>query len=115
MTTRNLNKTWRDVVFQQYTADHDAEAPFPLRYLINAREWHKDIWIEVPNRIDVRTFRRSVLNFVVSKRGADPVFSDEHISVRPRISQHLSIDTNPPEEDFEQHEAIQDEQEENGS
>lgn len=86
MTTRNLNQTWRDVVFQQYARDHAADVPFPVRYLIHAPEWHKDIFIEIPTKIDERTLRRSVLDFAVSRRGAEPVFSNEYISVRPRVS-----------------------------
>ncbi|KAL0929694.1 uncharacterized protein CTRU02_215337 [Colletotrichum truncatum] len=86
MTTRNLNQTWREVVFQQYASDHAADVPFPVRYLINADQWHTDIWIRIPEKIDVSTFRRSILNFVVARRNQDPVFSDKYISVRPRVS-----------------------------
>jgi hypothetical protein len=38
MRTRNLNKTWYDVVVDQYTADFEADVPFPVRYLINTPE-----------------------------------------------------------------------------
>ncbi|KAK4235361.1 hypothetical protein C8A03DRAFT_36793 [Achaetomium macrosporum] len=53
MTTRNLNQTWRDVVFNQYAADHAAGVPFPVRYLIYASQWNRDIFIEIPAKIDV--------------------------------------------------------------
>ncbi|KAF7125915.1 hypothetical protein CNMCM5793_002274 [Aspergillus hiratsukae] len=87
MTTRNLNKTWRDVVFDQYAADFDADVPFPVRYLINTPEWKKDIFIEIPTKIPVATFRRSVLTFVRAKRhDSDPAYCDENISVRARVS-----------------------------
>jgi hypothetical protein len=39
MAFRNLNKTWRDVVFEQYEEDHAAGVPFPVTYLINATQW----------------------------------------------------------------------------
>ena len=87
MTTRNLNKTWRDVVFAQYAADLEADVPFPLRYLINACEWKKDIFIEIPNKISVNTFRRSILNFFNAKRvEPEPDYQNENISVRARVS-----------------------------
>ena len=53
MTTRNLNQTWRDVVFNPYAADHAADVQFPVRYLINASQWKRDIFIEIPTKIDV--------------------------------------------------------------
>jgi hypothetical protein len=87
MTTRNLNKTWRDVVVDQYAADFDADVPFPVRYLINADVWKKDIFIEIPTKIPVETLRRSVLTFVRAKRlDSDPAYRDENISVRARVS-----------------------------
>lgn len=86
MTTRNLNRTWRDVIFAQYAADYDANVPFPVSYLIKAVQWNRDIIITVPSKIDLQTYRRSVRNFFLTKRGADPVYRDEHISVKPRVS-----------------------------
>jgi hypothetical protein len=53
MTSRNLNQTWRDVVFNQYAADHADDVPFPVRYLIHASPWNMDIFIEIPAKIDV--------------------------------------------------------------
>ncbi|KAL1872686.1 hypothetical protein Daus18300_004232 [Diaporthe australafricana] len=98
MTTRNLNKTWRDVVFQQYASDHAADVPFPIRYLINAKQWHRDIWIEIPQKVDVRDFRRSVLSFFVAMRHEDPVFDDQNISVRPRMRPEPANDSDDPTE-----------------
>lgn len=87
MTSRNLNKTWRDVVFDQYAADFNADVPFPVRYLIHTPEWNKDIFIETPTKIPVSTYRRSVLTFVRAKRlESDPAYQDENISVRARVS-----------------------------
>lgn len=87
MTSRNLNKTWRDVVFDQYAADFDADVPFPVRYLIHTPEWNKDIFIETSTKIPVSTFRHSVLTFVRAKRREpDPAYQDENISVRARVS-----------------------------
>jgi hypothetical protein len=78
MTTRYLNKTWRDVVFDRYAADFDADVPFPVRYLIHTPEWKKDIFIEVPTKIPVATFRRSILTFVRAKRlDSDPAYRGE--------------------------------------
>lgn len=86
MTTRNLNKTWRDIVFAQYAADFDADVPFPVRYLINADVWKKDIFIEIPTKIPVETLRRSVLTFRAKRLNSDPAYRDENISVRARVS-----------------------------
>jgi hypothetical protein len=127
MTTRNLNRTWRDVVFAQYKEDHDADLPFPVRYLITAREWKKDIWIEVPSKIEVRAFQTAVLNFCRMRRHNDPIYQGQHISVRPRVSyserraQEDSDDTNAQEDnDYsipEQDEELEDgeEQQENNN
>ncbi|KAF4496620.1 hypothetical protein FAGAP_7247 [Fusarium agapanthi] len=85
MTTRNLNKTWRDVLFEQYQADLEADSPFPIRYLIFVYQWKKDIFLSIPNKIDIVTFRRAVFDFARSiNREEDPTFSNEHISVWPR-------------------------------
>ncbi|KAF5701391.1 hypothetical protein FMUND_13889 [Fusarium mundagurra] len=85
MTTRNLNKTWRDVVFEQYQADLEADSPFPIRYLIFVYQWKKDIFISIPNKIEIMTFRRAIFDFACSRnREEDPTFSNEYISVRPR-------------------------------
>jgi hypothetical protein len=87
MTTRNLNKTWRDIVFDQYSADLSANEPFPIRYLINAPEWKRDIFINVPERISLEAYRRSVLTFFRTKhRDTDPSYEDENLSVQPRVS-----------------------------
>ncbi|KAJ3539689.1 hypothetical protein NM208_g5386 [Fusarium decemcellulare] len=86
MTFRNLNKTWRDVIFRSYAQDYEADAPFPVMYLINVPEWKTDILIEIPKEIDTMTFRRAIRDFVVARRFQDPLFSNEHISGRPRKS-----------------------------
>ncbi|RKU43424.1 hypothetical protein DL546_005321 [Coniochaeta pulveracea] len=110
MTSRNLNQTWRDVVFKQYETDHAADVPFPVRYLINASQWKKDIFIEIPNKIDPPVFRRAVLHFVTSKRHEDdPAYEDDLIKVRARIPYRLrhsasaqGSDDAPPQADTDQ-------------
>lgn len=84
MTTRNLNRTWRDVIFAQYEADHEADVPFPIRYLINAPEWKQDIFIEIPSKVDPKTLRNAVLLFYRDSLRGSPEYVGEHISVRPR-------------------------------
>lgn len=87
MTTRNLNKTWRDVIFAQYTADYEADVPFPVRYLINVRTYNnRDILINIPQKIDVRTFKKAVLAFYIATRFGEPRWKNEHIWVEPRIT-----------------------------
>ncbi|CAJ0550277.1 Ff.00g102070.m01.CDS01 [Fusarium sp. VM40] len=87
MTSRNLNKTWRDVIFEQYEADHAADVLFPITYLINAKEWKKDIFIEIPTKIDVPVFRQALLHAVRSRlRLDDPAYEDELIKIRARVS-----------------------------
>ncbi|KAI4595485.1 hypothetical protein KJ359_006831 [Pestalotiopsis sp. 9143b] len=86
MTSRNLNKTWRDVVWEQYAQDLEADVPFPVRYLIHAAQWRRDIFITIPSKIDSPTLRRAVLKFVKEKRREpDPLWDGEHISVRARV------------------------------
>lgn len=50
MTTRNLNKPWRDVVFDQYAAGFDANVPFSVRYPINAEVWKKNMFYRKSNQ-----------------------------------------------------------------
>lgn len=92
MTTRNLNQTWRDVVFKQYTADLEADAPFPVRYLINIPVVYglpgRDIWIEIPSKIELKTLRKAILAFTRATRDiGEPAYQDDHIAVRARIPQ----------------------------
>ena len=85
MTTRNLNRTWRDIVFSQYTLDLEAEAPFPIRYIINTPQWQQDIIIDIPNKLDIKIFKQAILAFFKAKHtDSDPTFTSEHISIRPR-------------------------------
>ncbi|KAB5571759.1 hypothetical protein GE09DRAFT_1054000 [Coniochaeta sp. 2T2.1] len=112
MTSRNLNQTWRDVVFKQYEEDHAADVPFPVRYLINAPEWKKDIFIEIPTKIDVPVFRQAVLHFASKRRLADdPAYEGDLIKVRARVSRspgpssssaQQRNDDAPPQDDTDQ-------------
>ncbi|KAK7735225.1 hypothetical protein SLS53_007615 [Cytospora paraplurivora] len=90
MTTRNLNTTWRDIVFKQYAADFEADVPFPVRYLINVPVVYglpgRDIWIEIQTKIDLKTFKKAIFAFYLATRHVgDPTYQDDHISVRPRL------------------------------
>jgi hypothetical protein len=109
MTSRNLNQTWRDVVFKQYEEDHAANVPFPVRYLINAPQWKTDIFIEIPTKIDVPHFRQAVLHFASTRRLADdPAYEDDLIKVRARVSRSgpsssaQRNDEAPPQDDTDQ-------------
>lgn len=98
MTSRNLNQTWRDVVFKQYAADYDADVPFPVRYLIKADTWGRDIFIEIPRKIDLKTFKNAVLTAMKeTHKLEDPTHQSEHISIRPR--KPVAPDTSRAEED----------------
>jgi len=106
MTSRNLNQTWRDVVFKQYEEDHAADVRFPIRYLIYASQWQKDILIESPTGIEVPVFRQSVLHFSGTRRLADdPAYEDDLIKVRARVSRFSPSssaqrnDDSPPQDD----------------
>lgn len=95
MTTRNLNTTWRDIVFKQYDADFEADVPFPVRYLINIPVVYglpgRDIWIEIRTKIDPKTLKNAILAFVLATREVgDPTYQDDHISVRPRLSKNAA-------------------------
>lgn len=84
MTSRNLNTTWRDTIFTRYAADLEADVPFPVRYLINAPPW-RDIFITVPEKIDLRAYKNAVLMFYQDRRcSEDPTYENEWIAVRPR-------------------------------
>ncbi|KAF4966050.1 hypothetical protein FSARC_6250 [Fusarium sarcochroum] len=63
MTTRNLNKTWRDVVFEQYPADLESDSPFPISYLIFVPKWKKDNLLNIPDKIEIKVFKSAVLEF----------------------------------------------------
>lgn len=97
MTTRNLNRTWRDVVFKQYEQDHEADVPFPVRYLINITTrfgWKGDIFIEIPSKIDPKVLRRTLLEWYCAVgTAADLTHQGEHIFVRPR--QTLRVQQEP--------------------
>ncbi|KAM0201862.1 hypothetical protein ACHAPI_001918 [Fusarium lateritium] len=94
MTFRNLNKTWRDVIFEQYEEDHAADVLFPITYLIYATRWKKDIFIEIPIKIDIPIFRQALLH-ASRERGLsdDPAYQDDLIKVRARVS-HSSTQRN---------------------
>ncbi|KAM0703809.1 hypothetical protein Q7P35_009748 [Cladosporium inversicolor] len=84
MTSRNLNTTWCDTIFTQYAADLEADVPFPVRYLINAPPW-KDIFITVPERIDLRDYKNAIFAFYRERRcSVDPTYEGGGIAVRPR-------------------------------
>ncbi|KAJ3501635.1 hypothetical protein NM208_g16898 [Fusarium decemcellulare] len=108
MTSRNLNNTWRDVVFKQYEDDHAADVPFPIIYLIYAPQWKKDIFIEIPIKIDVPVFRQAVLHAASSRRLLDdPAYEDDLIRVRARISPSSAQHNNDarPQDDTDQPES----------
>lgn len=87
-TRRNLNKTWNNMVWHQYKADFEADVPFPIRYLIHAGERLQDIFITIPSKIPCETLRRALLDFLIATRRPnklDPIWENEHISIRPRI------------------------------
>ncbi|KAH8913118.1 hypothetical protein BR93DRAFT_984681 [Coniochaeta sp. PMI_546] len=105
----NLNQTWRDVVFKQYEEDHAVDVPFPVRYLINALQWKKDIFIEIPTKIDVPVFRQAVLHFASTRRLADdPAYEDDINKVRARVSRSglsssaQGSDDAPPQDNTDQ-------------
>lgn len=105
MTSRNLNTTWRDIIFKQYKQDYDADVPFPVRYLLNNTQWKKDLWYEIPKKIDPDAFRRSIIAFHQATRGKEsPEYEDENIIVRPRrptaITQTPDGQTLPVQQDF---------------
>jgi hypothetical protein len=90
MTSRNLNTTWQDIVFNQYAANLETDVPFPVRYLINIPVIYglpgRDIWVEIPAKIDLKTLKNAVLAFMLATRdGGDPTYQDDHISVLPRL------------------------------
>lgn len=101
MTTRNLNRTWRDVVFKQYADDYEADVPFPVRYLINTPQWSRAIIIEVPNKIEIKTLRQSIGAFFRAKHTSeDPTYDDGQIAIRLQVpgSQTSAIAENDSEE-----------------
>lgn len=84
MTFRNLNQTWRGIIYTQYDTDHAADAPFPIRYLIKASPWNKDIIITIPQKVEPVRFRLAIRDFYRAMRRGEPVWAAEVISVKPR-------------------------------
>ncbi|XEV04438.1 hypothetical protein FSHL1_009725 [Fusarium sambucinum] len=85
MTARNLNKTWRDIIFEQYEADYASNVPFLIRYLIYGDQWKTDILIEILNKIDEPVFRQALLRAASSRRlEKDPEYQDDLIKVQAR-------------------------------
>lgn len=85
MTTRNLNKTWRDVLFQQYEQDYAEDVPFPVRYLLNVPEHHQDLWWEIREKIEPGTFRQAIFAWYQATRNTDNLtYEDQHIGVTIR-------------------------------
>ena len=84
MKTRNLNQTWRNVLFKQYAAAYEADVPFPVTYLIKVLEWDQDLLFNVPRKISLRTFKNSMLDFCRAAQGADPMYDGEYVSIQPR-------------------------------
>jgi hypothetical protein len=77
--------------------------------LINAPQWKKDIFIEIPTKIDVPVFRQAVLHFSSTRRLADdPAYEDDLIKVRARVSRFSPSssaqrnDDAPPQDDTNQ-------------
>lgn len=116
MTSRNLNTTWRDIIFKQYRQDHTDDVPFPIRYLLHNPTWKQDLWYEIPRKIDPDSFRRSIIAFHRTTRGtSSPIYSDENLSVRPRKPSTTSQGQDPALEpetglDLEKEEEEEDEQ-----
>ncbi|KAK4964101.1 hypothetical protein LTR66_005869 [Elasticomyces elasticus] len=82
MTSRNLNRTWRDIVFTQYAADYEADVVFPIRYIISTPQWKQDILINITKKTEVDTFRQSIFTFFRALHTSDdPTYEDEHISM----------------------------------
>lgn len=91
MTTRNLNRTWRDVLFEQYKLDHDADVAFPVRYLLHNPQFSVDLFYEIPVKIHPDDFRRSILAFHRATKHSDrPEYADQNISIRQRFSHRNS-------------------------
>lgn len=70
-------------MFNQYAADYEADVPFPISYLIHIPEWKRDVRIQIPKKIELRTLRQSILAFLRATDGANPTYDGEHISTRP--------------------------------
>ncbi|KAF5671653.1 haloacetate dehalogenase [Fusarium denticulatum] len=69
MTFRNLNQTWRDVIFKQYDADYQADNPFPITYLIFAPDWNsQDLLFTIPHKITLKTLKDAIRDFIVQQR-----------------------------------------------
>jgi hypothetical protein len=102
MTVSNLNRTWRDVVFKQYEDDLEENAPFPIRYLINAPSWHRDIIINIPHKITLETFRKSIFTFFHTVRSSDdPIYKDDNLSIRPQKSPSSPLDVDAAKDEID--------------
>ncbi|KAJ3539119.1 hypothetical protein NM208_g5618 [Fusarium decemcellulare] len=83
MTFRNLNQTWRDVIFKQYDADYQADVPFPITYLIFAPDWNsQDLLFTIPNKITLKTLKDAIRDFYRSGKSSEPIYDGEHLSLK---------------------------------
>lgn len=82
---RSLSQTWRDVMFKQCAAGYEAGVPLPIpiSYLIPIPEWKRDVRIQIPKKIELRSLRQSILAFLRATNGANPTYDGEHISTLP--------------------------------
>lgn len=88
MTTRNLNKTWVDVILSQYKQDFSDGVPFPVRYLLHHPRHQADLFYEIPKPIDPKTFQKSIIDFNIYTRQRESVdFEDENLKVWKRVKQ----------------------------
>lgn len=68
MTSRNLNRTNMDILLEQYISDLAADSPHPIRYLLHDHKFHKDLWWEIPQKVDPQVLRRELVKYLACRR-----------------------------------------------
>jgi len=105
MTSRNLNTTWRDRLFRAYKEDYEADAPFPIRYLIQNERFKQDLWYEVATKIHPDDVRRSFFaSHKATKDKEDPEYEDANIKVHRKraVGQDSTVETLPTQQNDDQ-------------
>lgn len=101
MTTRNLNKTWLDVITAQYKQDFSDSVEFPIRYLLHNPLHKADLYYEIPYSVEPAVFKKSLIDFHIYTRAHGyQEFQDENIKVWKRVNA-LRSDHSAVEPEFE--------------
>lgn len=94
MTTKNLNRTNRDIILSEYISDLATNASHPVRYLIFDKKFTQDIFYEIHQPVDPEVLKRA-LNQYIKERGNTIHYQNDVLKVWPRKSDSGSQPVSP--------------------